>query len=175
MNKASDSKEERIIGTLLDKFRYQARPFVRMGGSVNIEQCLDRAIEEMVRESIWKSRYRKQILDIYYSHKEMVQDCCRKAVLELEKRERTFDIRQTGVGAIVEDFVQTSGLRMQYKLRGNYTVGFTVILPDTGQELQFSAAFSKVMSDGWLEGLKNDLTQFLGISSRLGKIHVTKV
>ena len=161
-----------VIDTVLKKFREAARPAVQSGRSVNIDDCLERAIfaarTDLRHEHVSEREIRQRI----WPEEESIRETCRKIVFEMEKRGSLMDIRKTSIEAVLEDFAVRNGLDMTYKLRDNSTVGFCVKIQPM-QFLRFSASFLKVLSQEWMDKTGQDLKEFLAISSRLGRIRIS--
>ena len=161
-----------VIDTVLKKFREVARPAVQGGRNVSIDDCLERAIllarSDLRREHIGEKAIRERI----WPDEDDIRGMCRKIVFEMEKRGSLLDIRKTSVNAILEDFAVDSGLDMTWKLHDNSTVGFSVKIGPM-QYLRFSASFSKVLNQEWLDRTGKDLKELLVISSRLGRIRIS--
>jgi len=171
-----NSTGDKIIDALLSSFREQVRPLIMRGSPVNLDENLEYAIfatKRRFRADGVKEMSEKVIRMHIRTNKDQVLNLCRKIIFEIEKRERLLDIRKTGVGSLLDDFARRSQYNVQYKLRGNSTVGITVRIPSTGQRLIFNSSFKKVMSDGWLDALQKDLDEFMGLVDKFGRIRVT--
>ncbi len=170
-----NSTGDKIIDALLSAFREQVRPLILRGTPVNIDSNMEYAIfatKRCLRAGGDKEINEKTIRTHIGTNRDQIMNQCRKIILEIEKRERLLDIRKTGVGALLDDFSQRSQYNVQYKLRGNSTVGITVRIPTTGQKLIFNSSFKKVMSDGWLYALQKNLDEFMSLVEKFGRIRV---
>ena len=164
-----------VIGTVLKNAAAIARDLIRAGHGADVETCLEKAILTSRREYRWDdSRFREQSIREKVAHNEDdVRKRCRKIILNAQKRYRLLDIRKASIEVILRDFAESSGLPLEYTLRNNSTVGFSVRIPSTGQCLRFSASFSKILSDGWRESTEKDIRELFAISGRLGRLRLS--
>ena len=166
-----------MIDTVLKNAAAIVRDLIRTGHGADVETCLEKAILASRREYRWDdSRFREMAIrkKVALSGDE-VRKRCRNIILNAQKRYRLLDIRKASLEVILNDFVENSGLPLEYTMRNNSTVGFSVRIPSTGQRLRFSASFSKVLSDGWRESTEKDIHDFFAISERLGRLRLTSV
>lgn len=162
---------DEVIDTVLKNFRELARPIVNGGHSVNIDDCLERAISGACDElRIVRLR---DIRERIWPEEDNIRSMCRQIVVEMEKRGRLLDIRKTSIGATLDDFIERSGLEMTYKLRNNNSAGLCFKIPSSRQNLIVNVSFSKLLSPGWLEATEMDVKEFLAITARLGRMKVT--
>lgn len=162
-----------VLDTLFKCFRSFARTAVQQGHGVNLDSCLERAIAE-TRSELRKHRIdERAIRERIWPEEDNIRHECRKIIVGLEKKANLLDIRKTSVDAILGNFVSRTGLDLKYRLRENSTAVFVVKLQPSGQYLRFSASFTKILSQAWLDKMERDLSEFMGIASRLGRIRVS--
>lgn len=162
---------DRIIDTVLSQFRDIVRPIVKGGHGVNIDDCLEKAMSAARTElGIKKIR---EVRECIWPEEDNIRSMCRQIVVEMEKRGRLLDIRKTSLAAILDEFIETSGLEMAYKLRDNSSAGLCFRIPSTGQYLLVNTSFSQLISSGWLEQTGKDVKEFIAISQRLGRMKVS--
>ena len=164
-----------VIDTVLKNAAAIARDLIRAGHGADVETCLEKAILTSRREYRWDdSRFReKAIRKKIALNEEDVRKRCWKIILDAQKRYRLLDIRKASIEVTLKDFAEISGLPLEYTLRNNSTVSFSVKIPSTGQRLRFSASFSKVLSDGWRESTEKDIRELFAISGRLGRLRLS--
>ena len=87
---------DEVIDTVLKNFRELARPIVNGGHSVNIDDCLERAISGACDElRIVRVR---DIRERIWPEEDNIRSMCRQIVVEMENRGRLLDIRKTSRG-----------------------------------------------------------------------------
>ena len=166
---------DEVIDTVLKNAAAIARDLIRAGRGADVEACLEKAILASRREYRWDdSRFREMAIRKKVTlNGDEVRKRCRNIILDAQKRYRLLDIRKASLEVILNDFVENSGLPLEYKLRNNSTVGFSVRIPSTGQRLRFSASFSKVLSDDWCSATEKDIRELFAISARLGRLRLS--
>lgn len=160
-----------IVDTVLAQFRDVVRPIIKSGRSVNIDACLEKAISGTRFEL--RDISMKEIRQRIWPEEENIRSMCQKIIVEMEKRGRLLDIRKTSIAAILDEFIERSGLEMTYKLRDNSSVGLCFRIPSTRQYLIVNTSFSKMLSSDWLERTGEDVKKFIAISQRLERMKVS--
>ena len=164
-----------VIDTVLKNVAAIARDLIRAGHGADVETCLEKAILASRREYRWDdSRFREMAIRKKIALNEGdVRKRCWKIILDAQKRYRLLDIRKASIEVILKDFIDSSGLTLEYKLRDNSSVRFFIQVPATGQYLRFYASFSKILSDGWRESTEKDIRELFEISARLGRLRLS--
>ena len=152
-----------------------ARDLIRAGHGADVETCLENAIVLSLKEFLWnEKKSREQSIRQKVAFNECdVRERCRQIIFDIQKRNRLVNIRKTSVEVIIKDFIESSGLQLEYKLRDNSTVKFIIRVPATGQYLRFYASFSKIFSDGWAVTTEKDIRELFAISERLGRLRLS--
>ena len=166
---------DKVIDTVLKNAAAIARDLIRAGHGADVETCLEKAILTSRREYRWDdSRFREQSIRRKVALNEYnIRERCWQIILDIQKRNRLIDIRKTSVEVILKDFIESSGLPLEYTLRDNSSVRFFIQVPATGQYLRFYASFSKILSDGWRESTEKDIRELFAISGRLGRLRLS--
>lgn len=163
------------IDIVLKNVAPAARDLIRAGQGADVETCLDKAIVLSLKEFLWgEKKSREQSIRQKVAFNECnIRERCRQIILDIQKRNRLVDIRKTSVEVIIRDFIDSTGLPLEYKLRDNSSVRFFIRVPATGQYLRFYASFSKILSDGWPAATEKDIRELFAISARLGRLRLS--
>lgn len=166
---------DKEIDIVLKNIAPVARDIIRAGNGADVETCLEKAIALSMKEFLWgEKKFREQSLRRKIALNEYnIRERCWQIILDIQKRNRLIDIRKTSVEVTIKDFIESTGLPMEYTLRNNSSVRFFIQVPATGQYLRFYASFSKILSDGWSASTERDLRELFAISARLGRLRLS--